>query len=105
MIFRNMVATGTMPPAAVVKVGDTVPDIEEGHNAGCWTIGITETGSEIGLDLEGWRALTPAEKDRRSKAAAAKLLRAAAHRIARSVAEVPALIETLNSGLANGERP
>jgi phosphonoacetaldehyde hydrolase len=105
MIFRNMEATGVMPPAAVVKIGDTVPDIEEGRNAGCWTIGVTETGSEIGLDLEEWRALSPAERERRSNAAAAKLLSAAAHRIARSVAEVPALIETLNSGLANGERP
>jgi len=105
MIFRNMEATGVMPPAAVVKIGDTVPDIDEGRNAGCWTIGVTETGSEIGLDLEEWRALTPAERERRSNAAAVKLLSATAHRIARSVAEVPALIETLNCGLANGERP
>ena len=105
MIFRNMEATGVMPPAAVVKVGDTVPDIEEGRNAGCWTIGVTETGSEIGLDLEGWRALTPAERERRSNAAAAKLLNAGAHLIARSVAEVPAMIKMINSGLGNGERP
>lgn len=105
MIFRNMEATGVMPPAAVVKVGDTVPDIEEGHNAGCWTIGVTETGSEIGLDLEGWRTLTPAERERRSSTAAAKLLNAGAHLIARSVAEVPGLIKMINSGLGNGERP
>jgi phosphonoacetaldehyde hydrolase len=105
MIFRNMEATGVMPPAAVVKVGDTVPDIEEGRNAGCWTIGVTETGSEIGLDLEDWRGLPPAEREQRSKAAAQKLLNAGAHRVARSVAEVPTLIKMLNSGLANGERP
>jgi phosphonoacetaldehyde hydrolase len=105
MIFRNMEATGVMPPSAVVKVGDTVPDIEEGHNAGCWTIGITETGSEIGLDLEGWRGLTSAEREQRSNAAASKLLDAGAHLLARSVAEVPMMIDRINSGLASASDP
>ena len=30
MIFRIMEETGVCPPAAVVKIGDTIPDIEEG---------------------------------------------------------------------------
>jgi phosphonoacetaldehyde hydrolase len=105
MIFRIMEAARVTPPAAVVKVGDTVPDIEEGRNAGAWTIGVTETGSEIGLDLEAWQALPLGERERRSNAASQKLLGAKAHLIVRSVAEVPTMVERINRGLATGERP
>ena len=35
---------------SIVKVGDTLPDIDEGLNAGRWTIGLTQTGNEIGLN-------------------------------------------------------
>jgi phosphonoacetaldehyde hydrolase len=105
MIFRNMEATRIAPPALVVKVGDTVPDIEEGRNAGAWSIGVTETGSEIGLDLDEWRSIPAPEKLRRSQSAGEKLLRAGAHAVLPSVAELPALIEELNSRLGRGERP
>jgi phosphonoacetaldehyde hydrolase len=34
MVFRVMETLGVYTPAAMVKVGDTVPDIHEGLNAG-----------------------------------------------------------------------
>jgi phosphoglycolate phosphatase-like HAD superfamily hydrolase len=40
------------PPAGVVKVGDTVKDIDEGNNAGAWTVGVYETGND---DFESLR--------------------------------------------------
>src|SRR5205823_3265316 len=52
MIFRTMEALGVYPPALVVKVGDTVPDIAEGRNAGVWSVGVTRTGSEVGCTEE-----------------------------------------------------
>src|SRR5262249_6312451 len=33
--------------AASVKVGDTVSDIQEGLNAGMWTVGVSDTGNEF----------------------------------------------------------
>jgi len=105
MIFRNMEATGIFPAASVVKVGDTVPDIEEGRNAGVWSIGVTDTGSEIGLDLDAWLALPESERIERARAAGEKLLRAGAHAVVRSVGELPRLIDELNSRLQRGERP
>jgi phosphonoacetaldehyde hydrolase len=104
MIFRNMEATGVMPPAAVVKVGDTVPDIEEGRNAGCWTIGVTETGSEIGLDLEEWQAVPCGDRGSRAKAASEKLLQAGAHSVIASVAQLPEFIDGINAQIALGKR-
>ena len=35
---------------SIVKVGEILPDIDEGLNAGKWTIGLTQTGNEIGLN-------------------------------------------------------
>jgi len=32
MIFRSMEALGVFPPAAVLNIGDTLPDVESGHN-------------------------------------------------------------------------
>ena len=105
MIFRLMELTGIYPGAAVVKIGDTVPDIEEGRNAGVWTIGITDTGSEVGLTLAEWQAISPQERTSRAAAARDKLLHAGAHAVVGSVAELPALIAELEARLGRGDRP
>jgi phosphonoacetaldehyde hydrolase len=36
---------------SMVKIGDTPSDIEEGLNAGMWTVGVTRTGNETGERL------------------------------------------------------
>lgn len=105
MIYRNMEALGVCPPAAVVKVGDTVPDIEEGRNAGAWSIGVTEGGSELGLSTDEFMHLAPAEKSQRLAKIADKLSAAGAHAVIRSVAELPALVDQLDERLQRGERP
>jgi phosphonoacetaldehyde hydrolase len=48
MCFANMKTLGVYPPSRCVKVGDTPSDIEEGRNAGMWTVGVVETGNEAG---------------------------------------------------------
>lgn len=105
MIFRIMEVTRVAPPSVVVKIGDTVPDIEEGRNAGTWCIGVTETGSEIGVNLEQWRALPASERLKRSQSAGETLLRAGAHAVVPSVAALPALIDELNLRLGRGDGP
>ena len=40
MLYECMRRLNVYPPSAVVKVGDTVVDIQEGKNAGAWSIGI-----------------------------------------------------------------
>jgi phosphonoacetaldehyde hydrolase len=105
MIFRNMELAGIEAPALVVKLGDTVPDIEEGRNAACWSIGLTDTGSEIGLDAEPWQALSATERGRLADAARAKLLAAGAHAVIPSIAQLPGLVDELNQRLGRGEQP
>ena len=105
MVFRNMEAAGVFPPAAVLKVGDTIPDVGEGRNAGVWTVGVTRTGSEVGLLAEDLEALPPEEQASRIERARQTLLAAGAHFVVDSVAAIPRLVPEIEMRLARGERP
>lgn len=105
MIHRNMDATGVYPAGSVLKIGDTVPDIEEGLNAGCWSVGVVLTGSEMGLTPAELEKLPASERARRTDAIREKLLDAGAHDVIDSVRDVPALIDDINARIAAGERP
>ena len=76
MIFRIMEALGVFPPAAVVKVGDTVPDIGEGLAAGAWSVGVLRSSSEVGCTEAGVGRAAAAEQQRRLAGCRAKLLAA-----------------------------
>ena len=89
MIFKNMEELGVYPPAAVLKIGDTVPDIQAGTNAGVRTIGITATGSEVGFSEDEWGQMASDEQQQAVDQAAGVLLKAGADAILSSVAELP----------------
>ena len=57
MIYANAIRLQVEPLEAIVKVGDTPVDIEEGLRAGVWTIGVARTGNMIGLSVEDFAAL------------------------------------------------
>ncbi|WP_425617858.1 phosphonoacetaldehyde hydrolase [Anatilimnocola sp. NA78] len=105
MMFRLMSELNVFPPATVVKIGDTVPDIEEGVNAGCWSIGITAGGSEVGLSLEDWRSLSDADRNAHLDRAARKLSNAGAHFAIPNLSELPRIIDRINQRMETGERP
>lgn len=52
MIYRNCEKMNVFLLSQMVKIGDTVADIQEGINAGMWTIGLTKSGNEVGLSAE-----------------------------------------------------
>jgi phosphonoacetaldehyde hydrolase len=59
MALQAAARLGAYPMRAVVKIGDTFADIDEGLNAGMWTIGISGTGNELGLSATEVAALDP----------------------------------------------
>ncbi len=105
MVFQNMINLGIYPPAAVVKVDDTQPGIAEGLNAGAWTIGVAQTGNEVGLNLSEFQALPAAKRQRLLNRARDTLAQAGAHYVVNSIADVPGVIGEINHRLAHGERP
>lgn len=105
LIYRNMEHLRVFPPSAVVKVGDTVPDVEAGFNAGVWSVGVTQTGSDVGCTESEFAELPFEEQQRRLAAAKSKLQSAGAHAVLRTLAELPGLIDELEAKLNRGERP
>jgi phosphonoacetaldehyde hydrolase len=96
MMYRVMEALAVYPPTAVVKVGDTVPDIEEGRNAGAWTVGVTGSSSEVGCSEDEYRRLAPGERAERLARAEKKFRDDGAHAIIESLGSLPAIIAALN---------
>lgn len=105
MAIRVAMELGVYPFESVVKVGDTVTDIQEGLNGCMWTVGITVTGNEVGLSEAEWAALSPTEQAKRNAVARTKLFEAGAHYVIDAVAELPPVVAEINARLARGERP
>jgi phosphonoacetaldehyde hydrolase len=104
-MFRLREALNVYPPAAVVKIGDTVPDVGEGLAAGAWSVAVLRTGSEVGCTEEEWAALPEDERCRRLEAARRKLLAAGAHAAIDTLAELPAFIADVSDRPGRGEKP
>lgn len=104
-LYHAMVSLGVYPASSLIKVDDTVPGLMEGKAAGAWTVGISETGNEMGLDEDAFAALPPREKLDLANAAAKRLTDAGADYVIGSVAEIPGIVDDINERLADGERP
>ncbi|WP_417735757.1 phosphonoacetaldehyde hydrolase [Rosistilla oblonga] len=97
MIYRAMERLGVYPPSAVVKVGDTVADIQSGLSAGCWSIGVCDSSSLTGLSVEQFAALTEDQRRDQLAQTAAAFRAAGSHAVIDSIADLPALIDTINA--------
>jgi phosphonoacetaldehyde hydrolase len=91
--------------AACVKVDDTIPGVEEGLNAGMWSIGLAVSGNEVGLSLEDWRALSSDEQHTRRERAYRRMLQSGAHYVVDTIADLLPCIKDIEARLRRGERP
>jgi phosphonoacetaldehyde hydrolase len=105
MCFRAAIDMQCYPMSSMVKIGDTVPDIAEGLNAGMWTIAVTKTGNELGLSEKEVAALAEDDLNQRLARARARLSAAGAHYVVESVANVPPVLGEIADRLARGEHP
>jgi phosphonoacetaldehyde hydrolase len=105
MAFKNAENLNIFPMQALVKIGDTISDIEEGINAGMWSVGVIDSSNEMGLTLNEINMLDKAELEKRRKKVREDYLEAGADYVIDSLAELKALIEKINLRLACGERP
>lgn len=105
MCYQNAILLQTYPMEAMVKIGDTVTDIEEGLNAGMWTVGITKTGNEMGLTRAEVNALDPGDLKGRIAAIESRYREAGAHYILEQTADIMPVIQEINQRLSSGETP
>ncbi len=105
MCLQNAMNLGVYPMESIVKIGDTLPDIEEGLNAGMWTIGLAKTGNEIGLNEAEITELPPDELSRKLDRARSRMYQTGAHYVVDSIADVLPLLDEIDKGLARKEKP
>jgi phosphonoacetaldehyde hydrolase len=105
MMYANEMKLGAYPPEAVVKIGDTIPDIDEGLNAGAWAIGVAQTGNEIGLTEKQVAELAPGEFEQRLENVRRRMAAAGAHAVVDGVWGCAPVIEEIGQRLARGEKP
>lgn len=105
MSLLNAQQMRVFPMAAVVKIDDTLPGIEEGLNVGMWTIGVTKTGNELGLSEAETDALPPDELQTKLASARWRMHQAGAHYVIEGVWDVPKILDKINRRLGNGETP
>lgn len=105
MCLQNVINLGVSPVEACVKIDDTRPGIEEGLNAGMWTIGLAVSGNEIGLPLAEVKKLPKAEFEAKRNAAYTRMYQTGAHYVVDSIADVMPCLDDIQARLARGERP
>ena len=105
MCLRNAENLQIYPMEALVKIGDTLPDIEEGLNAGMWTIGLAKTGNEMGQNEQEINALPPEELEARLSHARKRMAEAGAHYVVDGIWECDPHIDDIDVRLDRGEKP
>ena len=105
MCLQNVMNLGVTTVEACVKVDDTVPGVEEGLNAGMWTIGLAVSGNEVGLSLKEWKRLSKAEKEEKRVRAHRRMAQAGAHYTVDTIAEMMPCIDDIETRIRRGERP
>lgn len=102
MIYEIAVRLQVYPLAAIAKIGDTPSDIQEGLNAGVWSIGVAETGNMNGLSYPEFQALPASQQQTRLAAARAELKQAGAHYVVDSLAELDPVLDDIEVRLKSG---
>jgi phosphonoacetaldehyde hydrolase len=96
---------GNKPPSQVIKIGDTLVDVQAGRNAGMWSIGVSGTGNLLGLNLEDEMKISEWERHSLLHKINNLLLGNGAHYAIGYLTELPAVIEEINDRLSRGEKP
>jgi phosphonoacetaldehyde hydrolase len=102
MCYLNAVRLGVWPLWRCVKIGDTPADIEEGRNAGMWTIAVA-SGGEVGLSLSDWESISEGDRRGRLAWARARLREAAAHFVVDSLRDCLPALDEIEARLEGGE--
>jgi phosphonoacetaldehyde hydrolase len=86
---------------AILKVGDTIADIEEGLNAGMWSVGVVTSSNEMGMTQEEITLLSPEELMSRKKNVRNSFLEAGADYVIDDLSEIGELIHNINLKLSS----
>jgi len=96
MAFRNAENLGVYPMKSIIKIGDTIADIDEGINAGMWSVGVVTSSNEMGMTEEEIRHMEPKELENRKQMVRNSFLEAGADYVIDNLSEIGDLINRIN---------
>ncbi|MFJ7755261.1 phosphonoacetaldehyde hydrolase [Peribacillus muralis] len=99
MCLQTAMNLQVYPLSKMVKVGDTVSDIEEGIFAGMWTVGVLKGSSEIGLSEQETKEMDPYQLQARMKRAENRFLNAGADFVIDEIGDLWEIIDRINHRL------
>ena len=105
MCYQNAIQLQVFPFESMIKIGDTISDIQEGRNAGMWTIGLTQSGNELGLSQDMVEMLSADDIDRRLAVIESRYREAGAHYVAKGIWECLELVDDISRRLEKGDHP
>jgi phosphonoacetaldehyde hydrolase len=105
MIFKNLEHLKICPPAAAVKLGDTVADVEEANNAGVWSLAVVESSSLVGKSQSELEAMPAKNRNMLIRQVGKKLADAGAHSVINNLSELPDALEQIEIRLEKGQSP
>lgn len=95
MLQQNMLRMGLHEKSRIIKVGDTIADILEGVNAGCWSIGVVRGSSMLGLSAGEIEKMAVEEYKQRCERIKNEMHAAGAHFVLENISELPDIIKTI----------
>jgi phosphonoacetaldehyde hydrolase len=101
MCYLNAIHLNVYPMQSMIKIGDTLQDIRAGFNAGMWTVGVTQTGNELGLSEEEVRATNPEQLDTALKRITDTFKEAGADYVVTGIWEIIPVVTEINEKLKN----
>ncbi|MFO7714523.1 phosphonoacetaldehyde hydrolase [Desulfosarcina sp.] len=105
MCYQNAIRLQVYPFESMIKIGDTINDIQEGRNAGMWTIGLTQSGNALGLPEDLVDVLAPGDLKQRLAAIATRFREAGAHYQVKGIWECLEVVDEIDRRLAKGDHP
>ncbi|WP_408590730.1 phosphonoacetaldehyde hydrolase [Novosphingobium sp.] len=100
MTWAALIQLDAWPANRCIKVDDAPVGIAEGKSAGAWTIGLSASGNEVGVDLATYRALPEAERAERVGQAEARLRAAGADYVIEDISQLLPVVHEIAGRIA-----
>ena len=106
MLYEALERMNIRPIQSVVKVDDTVCGVEEGLEAGCWTVGVSRYSNYMDIDsFEHEASLSKQELEGRNEETKNILRKSGAHYVVDDLTYLPDIIEDINYKIVSGIMP